>query len=51
MTARIGATPVPGPTHTTGVFASVGREMKPFIIPTRRVSPGGDVSARAVTEL
>lgn len=39
MTARMGATPVPGPTHMTGVVGSGGRERRPFLSPMRSLSP------------
>ena len=39
MIARIGATPVPGPTHIIGVSGSFGRVTNPFEIPTAMVSP------------
>ena len=42
--ARMGATPVPGPTHMIGVLGSSGRVTNPFEIPTRMVSPFGGVS-------
>lgn len=43
ITARMGATPVPGPTHIIGVSESSGRATNPFETPTNIVSPIGKV--------
>ena len=43
--ARMGATPVPGPTHMIGVLGSPGRVINPFEIPTRMVSPFDEISS------
>src|SRR5579872_4936827 len=44
MMARMGAMPVPGPTHITGVLESFGRFTNPFEIPTRTVSPAEKIN-------
>ena len=46
MMARMGATPVPGPTHIIGVLGSSGREINPFEIPTKMVSPVDKINRR-----
>jgi len=42
--ARIGATPVPGPTHMIGVPGLSGRVINPFETVAKMVSPFGEIS-------
>jgi len=42
--ARMGATPVPGPTHMIGVPGLSGRVINPFETVTRIESPFGGIS-------
>lgn len=39
ITARMGATPVPGPTHMIGIVGSFGSEINPLLIPICSESP------------